>query len=113
MLKIKLSYPFVKINVLSQILFPLVGNKICPGGVARKNPTGIFSALRGNPGFLAALFFAVAKFGIPRGAGQILVDFVLAALRIRSGRIFLLKNPGLYGILPLQPLLYLLYCCHL
>ena len=55
----------------------------------------IFSVLRGNPGFLAAPFCAVAKFGIPREAGQILVEFVLAALRLRSGRIFLLKNPGL------------------
>ena len=64
-------------------------------GISGINPGDLLGrAGQGNPGFFAAQFCAAAKFGIPRKAGQTRCEFVLAAFRYCSRRIFLSKNPG-------------------
>ncbi len=65
-------------------------------GISGINPGDLSSrAGQGNPGFFVVPFCIVAKFGIPRKAGQTLFEFVLAALRINLGRIFLLEKSGI------------------
>jgi len=63
-------------------------SKIRPEVVVRQNPTRILSALQGHPGFFAAQKSAVAKSGLPRKAGQILVEFGRAATRFARGGFF-------------------------